>query len=170
MAAARNISLTIALILLSLPLLAGGPYGRNAKNQKPTTTSKILSVKDSIIIKSEVAQIFVHPIKCDGDGNVYVMTQVDATTGIHKLNPKGQRLANFIAGAAPDLSVAHGTYFSVTADGDVYQLADLRDKIDRVVIRYNKDGSYKSHINLQTPSGVPGWGHRKSHYFPPGTC
>ena len=168
MIVARQMLLSIAVVCSLLALPVGNSAARSEKSQSEATTAKTLAVTDSVVIKSKVAQFFIHPIKCDGDGNVYLMTQIDATTGIRKLNPKGQRVATFAASSATDLSVWHGTYFAVTPDGMMYQLADLRGSLDRAVIRYNKDGSYRSSVKLQTPRGAQDWTALQIAVFQPG--
>lgn len=120
------------------------PKDKNIATPKPPQ----LALVDSVVVKSEMAQGFVDPLKCDGDGNLYLMSAVDATSGIRKLNARGERLALFVANSASDLQVQLATYFSVAPNGDVYQLAFLRKTIDRAVLVYSKDGKYKRHIKL----------------------
>ena len=168
MPATKRLVLIAVLAGGSLPMLGQEPAAVSKADENHGNAVKSLSVTDSTTIKSEVAQFFVHPIKCDSDGNLYLMTGIDATSGIRKLNPKGQRVASFLASAATDLSVWHGTYFALTSNGNVYQLADLRDSRDRVVISYGKDGRYKSATKLQAPHGAEDWNEMQIAVFPSG--
>jgi|ERR1700690_575225 len=168
MRAIKASALVAALAGVSLTLLGQEPATVGIKSESPEKTAKALAVTDSLTIKSEMAEFFIHPIKCDAEGNLYLMTGVDATSGIREINSKGQRVANFLASAATGLSVWHGTYFAVAPNGSVYQLADLRDSRDRAVISYNKDGSYKSAVKLEAPHGAEDWNEMQIAVFPSG--
>ena len=129
----------------------------NDREKAQSLPHSFLTLAEDHIIKSEVAGFFVDPIKCDADGDIFLMTNTDATSGVHKLNSKGERLANFVASSGTDLS-AHGvSYFSVDKDGNVYQIAYLQKPPYRAVLVYNKDGSYKAGIKLDAPPGYPAW-------------
>lgn len=70
---------------------------------KNKTRTQHLTLVDDVTSKSELAQAFIDPIQCDSDGNLYLMTVADATSGIRKVNPKGQRTATFVANSGIDL-------------------------------------------------------------------
>jgi len=144
----------IVCVALIFPMVMGAFRLSNgqtevARSRKDGVSQK-LALTDTVVVKSELAEGFVDPLKCDGSGNFYLMTSVDANSGIRKLNAKGDRLAVFVANSASDVDVLVATFFSVTPDGDVYQLAFLRKSKDRVVLVFNKDGTYKTHIKLDT--------------------
>lgn len=152
---ATRIALIGCLLLGSNELLfCGAPAASSGKETKAEPSA--LTLAGNIVIKSEPAAIFVHPIKCDADGNIYLLNNTQGTSGIRKFGPKGERLAVFAATSAADLTIGLGTYFAVT-DGKVVQLAYQRDKLERVVIAFNKDGSYKSGIKLESPRGAQDW-------------
>jgi len=96
------------------------------------------------------------------------MGDIDGTSGIRKLSPKGQRVATFTSTSAPELQVSLAAYFALGADGNVYQLAYLRDKFDRAILIYNKDGSYRAGIKLETPRGAKDWFPEQIAAFPSG--
>jgi len=148
------LAFSIALLAPVLTAQTGAAPDVNTKRKQPNGR---LELAGSLVVKSELAESFVDPIKCDDDGNVYLMTQIEASSGIRKISPKGQRLALFSASSATDVHVWHATYFSLDQDGRVYQLADLHDKLDRAVVVYGKDGSYKSTIKLDFPPGAHDW-------------
>lgn len=119
--------LTVAIhitIWFGTALICRGQSGAlpKEKNEAPRHASQ-LTLADRVVVKSEMAKGFVDPLKCDKDGNLYLMSAVDATSGVRKLNLKGERLALFVASSASDLPVQLASYFSVASDGDVYQLA-----------------------------------------------
>ena len=136
------------LICLSVNPLRGQTSTLARKTDLPAKNRQ-LALVTSLVVKSEMAQFFIDPLKCDGDGNLYLMTNMDAVTGIRELNSKGERQAVFVASSATDLKVQLAAYFSVAANGGIYQLAYLRDSIDRVVLVFNKDGTYKAGLKLQ---------------------
>ena len=109
----------------------------------------LLTPVETIEMPSEPAGMFENPLKCDADGNLYLKTETDGPTGFRKINLKAKKTILFQASSAPsdlgklDLS----TYFSVAADGDVYQLV-YPHQITRYVFVYKSDGSYKSNIKL----------------------
>jgi hypothetical protein len=106
------------IFLLALPLVCEDSNA--AKRQASGETRLSLTPNQDILIKSELAQGFIDPIKCDGDGNIYLMTVSDASSGILKLTPKGQKLTTFVAASSQvGLPVQHANYFSVDRDGKV---------------------------------------------------
>jgi hypothetical protein len=118
-------------------------------------TSKVTSKRGHLVLAStlkapaELAGTFFDPLKCDQDGNLYLRLYTDTITAIHKLNPKGERVAIFEPGSATsDLKVDFGLYFSVAPDGYLYQLTFVQE-MTRYVFIYKSDGSYKSMIKLQ---------------------
>jgi hypothetical protein len=159
------LAFSIALLAPVLTAQTGAAPDVNTKRKQPNGR---LELAGSLVVKSELAESFVDPIKCDDDGNVYLMTQIEASSGIRKISPKGQRLALFSASSATDVHVWHATYFSLDQDGRVYQLADLHDKLDRAVVVYGKDGSYKSTIKLDFPPGAHDWYATQIAVFPSG--
>ncbi len=164
---AKQIVLILYLVIGSSPLLVcADPAESSRKTERPEHSS--LAIVDSIIVKSELGGIFFHPIKCDAEGDLYFMKEIEATSGIRKMSLKGQLVAIFAGSAATDLRVWHGTYFAVTSDGNVYQLADLRDSLDRVVISYSRDGSYRSGIKLEAPHEAKDWTDGQIAVFPSG--
>jgi len=100
-------------------------------------------------VKAMQAEPFTMPIVCDRDRNLYFLTMKDRILGIHKLNSSGQQSAVMVASALPNLDIDFGNYFSVSLNGEIYQLAFLRTKADRLVVVWNKDGSFKSAIRLE---------------------
>lgn len=141
------------MISLGMPAIS---YGQSAaaSNNKPAgrieanAGHRQLVVTSNMEVKSEVAQAFIDPLVCDAQGNLYLRTRLDGVSGIRRLNTKGDQTASFVASSAQDLHVQVGGYFSVTPDGQVYQLVYLQKILDRAVLVFNKDGSYKTSIKL----------------------
>jgi hypothetical protein len=116
--------------------------------QSPQAPSKMRLVPTENVESGIPAQPFGLSIVCDRDRNLYLMSVIDDLVCIHKLSPSGRQLAVLIASALPHLDIKHGGHFSVSANGDIYQLAFLRSKPERLVVVWNKDGSLKSTIRL----------------------
>lgn len=95
---------------------------------------------------------FLGSPKCDADGNFYFMG-ADRGLTIFKFNLKGEVVATFKASSSPDVAKMDGApKFTVSADGEVYQLV-FPHSYDRDVFIYNKDGSYKSLVKLDASKG-----------------
>lgn len=116
----------------------------------PVDPNSKLAVVTRVKVSSEMASMIVGYPQCDSDGNIYMLTDYDANVAIRKLNPKGELVALFRASSVPDLAIDFAWNFSVSPDGGVSQIIYLRDSADRYVVFYNKDGSYKSKIKLDT--------------------
>jgi hypothetical protein len=88
-------------------------------------------------------------MRCDSDGNIYLLTDAAAVSAIHKLNARGDRVALFDASLNPDLKIDVAAYFALDVDwGSVYQLV-YPHEIGRYVFVYGSDGSFKSAVRLQ---------------------
>jgi hypothetical protein len=128
-----------------------------AKKQKQEktqadSTDRNLSIVQTVEAPSEMAGS-VGYLTCDHDGNIYVEAgDPYAADAIHKLNPKGERMASFQSDANPDLKIDLTRNFTLAPDGDVYQLV-FPHEINRYVFVYKGDGAFKSSIKLQ--SGFP---------------
>ena len=120
----------------------------SASKQKPagTSASRGLSI-ETVKVPSELAEMFAFPLKCDAGGNLFFRTAPDGFDAIHKLSPRGERLAVFQPKSA-DVKVDHAEYFSIGPDGDIYQII-MAHEITRYVFAYNDDGTVKSEIKLQ---------------------
>jgi len=119
----------------------------------------------TITTPSEVAQVFFPPLRCDSDGNYYFPTEVVGAPVIHKLNPRGQKVASFRPDANPDLKVDLAAWYALDpGTGELYQLVDPH-VLDRYVYVYKSDGTLKSTIKLQT--GFPFFPNRLA-IFPSG--
>ena len=137
------------LIWLSVNPICGGQAGPVAKKTESPTKHSQLALVTKLVVKSEMARSFVDPMTCDQDGNLYLITQMDAVSGIRKLNAKGERMALFVGSAATDLQVQVAGYFSVAPNGGIYQLAYLRNTVDRAMLVFKNDGTLRSGIKLQ---------------------
>jgi hypothetical protein len=104
-------------------------------------------------------------IGCDGDGNLYLGADSPAFPGITKINSKGELAALFKADLNPDVPVEFGEDFFVAQDGEVYMWVGAKEKMERYVLIFKSDGSYKSNVKLQT--GFP-WMPANISVFPHG--
>ena len=110
-----------------------------------------------------MADTFFPPMKCDGDGNLYFQSN-PALPAIHKLNPKGERLALFSPTANPDLKIDFSMAFAVAPGGDLYELV-FPHEITRYVFAYKADGRLAATVKLE-----PGfaWSPHRLAVFPDG--
>lgn len=151
--------LTLAMLLVSASVTLNC-WAQTAPMQKPPSGPQQsrgdtvarhgrLMLASTVKAPAELAGTFFDPLKCDQDGNLYLRLYGDTISAIHKLNPKGERVAIFEPRTAtPDLKVDFGLYFSVAPDGYLYPLTFVQE-ITRYVFIYKPDGSYKSMIKLQ---------------------
>jgi len=111
------------------------------------------------------AGMFLWPLKCDRDSNLYLRNLTDGVPGIHKLSSDGKQLAVFQPDSAtPDLKIDVAGYFSVSTDGNVYQLIGPHE-INRYLFVYKPDGNLRSYVKLAT--GFP-WVPAQVAPFPSG--
>jgi len=95
-----------------------------------------------------MVSVFYPPLKCDSDGNLYLRTEVGGVYGIHKLSPKGEKVAVFEADSNPDLKVDVAPYFALAANGgELYEIV-YPHEINRYVFSYKSDGTFQSAVKL----------------------
>jgi len=98
---------------------------------------------------SEVIEAFRSPMRCDGDGNLYMLTEGEQVSAVHKLNAKLERVALFDPRSDVDLKVDVADYFALSQDGSkLYQLV-YPHEINRYVYVFSSDGKFKSAVKLQ---------------------
>lgn len=128
----------------------------------PVAPRATLVAKGRVKIPSELAGLFVEPLKCDPSGHLYLRTFEDG--GVRKLESSGRRVAVFHATGADDKTLTGG-YFAVGSGDEVYQLTFVRDQVSPYVFVYRPDGTLKSKIEIQT--GWP-WAPARIAPFPSG--
>ncbi len=143
------------------PAVATATATTTAATVKPEAGAHYqLALTKSIALGTEPPAFAGFP-KCDGNGNFYVRAD---HLSITKLNSKWEHIATF-SGSSPDVAQVDGAgMFTVSADGEVYQLV-FPHSFDRDVFLYNKDGSYKSMVKLDV-GGV--WSPSLFAVFPSG--
>jgi hypothetical protein len=115
---------------------------------------------------SEPAQIFARPLRCDGDGNLYLSLGWGKVRLIRKLDSTGKRTALFdVAAAQADVKPQVTGDFAVAPDGEVFQYVFAENDINRYIFAYGSDGKLKSKIKTQP--GFP-WGPAQLAAFPSG--
>lgn len=138
------------LLLVSAVLVAQAPKKRPVQ---PATSDLTLALVETVVSKSEMSHMFVNPQRCDQEGNIYFQIDLEPTSGVRKLSPKGQRLANFTASSTMDFQVWHALRFAIAPDGTLYQLADQSNGPERLVLTFDKGGNYKSAVKLEPAPG-----------------
>ena len=144
----------IALYLLATQFLLSFGWAQSAADlqqnqsakENPPSTLHLIALET--VSSSEVASAFLGPFVCDEDGNLYLRSESAGVTAIRKLNPKGERTALFEPASNPDLKVSVTGYFSIDPDGDLYVLAFATEELNRYVLVFKPDGTYKTKIKL----------------------
>jgi hypothetical protein len=140
--------------LLATHLLLSFGWAQSAANLQQDLSSKedprsMLHLTPlETVVSAEVASAFLGPFVCDGDGNLYLHSESAGVTAIRKLNPKGERTALFEPAANPDVKISVTGSFSVNPDGDLYMLAFAAEELNRYVLVFKPDGTYKTKIKL----------------------
>ncbi len=102
---------------------------------------------ETVQAPAEMASTFSPFLKCDNEGNLYLQTD-PSFPAIHKLNPKGERVAVFQATSNPDRKIDFSRSFSIAPSGELYELV-YPHEITRYVFVYKSDGTLDSTIKLQ---------------------
>ncbi len=139
----------VAIFLISLAgSLSFGQDRREREIQNPVNKGSLQITKT--VPSTDVARDFAMPLQCDADGNVYLRSDSDGFPAIHKITPKGERTATFVASSCSDIKVRHTGQSFVAPDGRVYQVAFPVDQQPYVLI-FDDDGTCHSKIKLDTP-------------------
>jgi len=127
------------------PVPADKPASANAES------ILTLAAVSTVTVHSEPTSMFTDPMRCDGDGNLYLRpfrAELGLAAPVKKFDSNGKLVATFAVDSVPNLKVLAIPYFAVTASGEVYELiAADKDPYMHVAV-FGKDGSYKSNIKL----------------------
>jgi hypothetical protein len=143
-----DIGLSSLLILVAGSLSVGQEAGKvEASN---AVTNGVLEITKTVA-SSDTTAVFTMPLQCDADGNVYLKSDTDGFPDIHKISPKGERMASFVPTSCSDIKVHLAGEFFVASDGRVYQVAVPPDGMQPFVLVFDDDGTCHSKIKLDTP-------------------
>jgi hypothetical protein len=110
-------------------------------------TGHLVSV-ETVTAPSEMAGLIRPPLRCDDAGNIYLRTDSEPQSAIHKLNSKGESIALYQA-TSSTMKVDVASYFDVDADGrELYELV-YPHEINRYVFVYGANGELKSSVKLE---------------------
>jgi hypothetical protein len=102
------------------------------------------------MLASPFPQAVILPLRCDAEGNIYARmnyVNLKLKAPMVKFNLKGELAAIYNPGGNPELDSVEGVgQFSVSPEGDVYQLASSRK--GTYILRFAKDGRYRSRMQL----------------------
>lgn len=139
-----------------------GSAERQTASEQPSDLDLLATVRSSYIN----AGMFLYPLKCDGDGNVYLRNLTSGVPAIHKLDAKGKEAAVFQpTSEQPKLTPMKAGDFSVSSGGYVYQIVAPREVRWYHVFSYSPDGALRSYAKLST--GFP-WIPSQVAAFPSG--
>jgi len=154
--------IAFACVLSVLPSTARGQSQIEPKHSKPVSQPQLsaptqveghLVRTKTITSPSEVIGAFRPPMRCDSNGNLYMLTDGEAVAAVHKLNAKGERVALFNPGSDADLKVDEADYFALAEDGsELYQLV-YPHEVNRYVYVFAADGTFKPSKLAVFPGG-----------------
>jgi hypothetical protein len=108
-------------------------------------SSLTLHAVSTLNLASEMGGAFMHPSRCDADGNLYIRklaTDRPLLGPIVKIDPDGKRVASFDPTSYAQLGLIRADSFSPAADGGLYQIAQSGVAKPRVyVLHFSSDGA-----------------------------
>jgi hypothetical protein len=112
-------------------------------------TAQTLRVTEAMLA-SPFPQAVILPLRCDAEGNIYARmnyVNLKLKAPMVKFNLEGELAAIYNPGGNPELDSVEGVgQFSVSPEGDVYQLASSRQ--GSYILRFAQDGRYRGRIHL----------------------
>jgi hypothetical protein len=155
---AGNVALSALVGILAVLAIAQA----EPKQQPPTKAAKQVQTPaakpvnrhlvrvETITTSSETVGLFRLPLRCDGDGNLYLHTDSAGASAIHKLNAKGEKLALFEASPNPNFpKIDVASHFDLEGDGSEVHEIVFPHEISRYVFVFSSDGTLKSTVKLQ---------------------
>jgi hypothetical protein len=145
------LSICWLLTALAVGQASSGPQQQSGGKEPPAPAGAAKQANlhlvrvQTITASADFTTGFLAPLKCDGDGNLYY--RQDPLDAIHKLNPKGEKVALFQAAANTDKKIDGVAAFALATNGDLYQLV-FPHEFDRYLFGYKSDGTFKSAIKL----------------------
>jgi hypothetical protein len=115
----------------------------------PASASTIaLRPTSTMNVASEMGGAFMNPVKCDGDGNLYIRklaTDRPMLGPVVKIDREGKRTALFDPAAFSQLGLDRADAFSPASDGGLYRIAQSGVLKPRIyVLHFSSDGSASS--------------------------
>lgn len=147
----HRLTIAVAFWSLTQAVFGQGASVKSSKVQAQTTAVRVtghLVRVETVTAPSEMAGLARPPLKCDDAGNVYLRTDSEPQSAIHKLNSKGESVALYQA-TSSTMKIDVASYFDVDADGrELYELV-YPHEISRYVFVYGDNGELKSSVKLQ---------------------
>jgi hypothetical protein len=144
----RTLLIFVVLLPVTLWGQASAAPAQHGASKNDAKGLPKLTVVRTVRAESEVATSFVPPLRCDSEGNLYLMNDPYGVNGIRKLNAKGERLALFTSSIRQDMKLDLAGSFALGVGGTIYQLV-FPHEITRYLFVYGSDGVYKSKIKLE---------------------
>ena len=129
---------TFATALACMVLVSDLVFGQAVLQPAPSETHR-LSVGQSVTI----------PIKCDGDGNLYLRSRAagPATFDVVQFSPEGTKKTTYKSSDAPGFGDAFVHDFSIGSDGRVYELVQASGG-EVFVLKFSSNGQFDSKTEL----------------------
>jgi hypothetical protein len=102
---------------------------------------------EKIVVEAEPNGMFVSPIVCDADGNIYKMGADNGTNNkspVTKVSATGKSVIRFDLNAVTGPQIERAEYFSVTPDGTLYELVSGHQGTH--IVRFQSDGTPLSSV------------------------
>ena len=77
MSTSRTLFVWCALFALTTEALCGEVDSGAKDNAHGDNATRNLAIVQDVVVRSEVAGVLVHPVKCDEDGNVYMRRELE---------------------------------------------------------------------------------------------
>ncbi|MGA3056062.1 MAG: hypothetical protein ABSD63_17780 [Candidatus Korobacteraceae bacterium] len=124
----------------------------SALNVSAQTSEKPINLEVTKTIKaSEVATDFELPITCDQAGNIYLKSENDGVPEVRKITTMGVHTATFSDASCPNIKVQFSIGLFVSSDERLYEVVYPTEGRYRYVLIFNRDGSCRSQVKLDTP-------------------
>jgi hypothetical protein len=152
--------LTASLVLLvSAGFSASSLTAQTNSAVPPVSASTIaLHATSTMNVASEMGGAFMNPVKCDGDGNLYIRklaTDRPMLGPVVKIDREGKRTALFDPAVYSQLGLDRADAFSPASDGGLYRIAQSGVLKPRIyVLHFSSDGSPSSPTRLDADMEV----------------
>ena len=149
----------LLVLLVFVGFSAGSLTAQTNSANHPASASTIaLHATSTMNVASEMGGAFMNPVKCDGEGNLYIRklaTDRPMLGPVVKIDREGKRTALFDPAAFSQLALDRADAFSPASDGGLYRIAQSGVLKPRIyVLHFSSDGSPSSPTRLDADMEV----------------
>lgn len=126
---------------------------QDMKPSPPSGEIRPLAITERVWVNSHAGDAMLLPLRCDAEGNVYVVFyhfKNPAQEPIYKFDARGAQKAKFLISSDSTFTGRGrgGLEFAVGKDGAVYQLAIGGENYESYIVSYDGNGTIKSKARL----------------------